>query len=123
MPETNPLAVSRAALQAYVEKDRAAIERLVADDFHFTSPMDNRIDRTTYMKICWPNSEQMEAVDILASAEKGNQAFVVYEIRTKSGKRFRNSEMHTARDGKLVEAHVFFGWDVPHPAPEGKHKG
>jgi hypothetical protein len=31
-----------------VRKDRAAIEKLIAEDFHFTGPLDNRIDRATY---------------------------------------------------------------------------
>jgi hypothetical protein len=38
------VAIARAAYEAYVARDRAAIERLIADDFHFTSPLDNRID-------------------------------------------------------------------------------
>jgi ketosteroid isomerase-like protein len=37
------VAIARAAYEAYVAKDRAAIERLIAPDFHFTSPLDNRI--------------------------------------------------------------------------------
>jgi len=37
----SPLAVVRACLQAYVDKDRAAIEALIADAYHFTSPIDN----------------------------------------------------------------------------------
>lgn len=38
---------------------------------------------------------------------------------TDSGKRFRNSEAHTVRDGKLLATEVYFGWDLPHRAPEG----
>lgn len=45
------VAIDRAAYEAYVAKDRAAIERLIADDFHFTSPLDNRIDRATYLHV------------------------------------------------------------------------
>ena len=41
---------------AYVDKDRSAIERLIAEDFQFTSPLDNRLDRKTYFERCWPNS-------------------------------------------------------------------
>ena len=41
------VAIARAAYEAYVAKDRAAIERLITPDFHFTSPLDNRIDRAT----------------------------------------------------------------------------
>jgi hypothetical protein len=46
------LAVARVCLQAYVDKDRAAIEVLIADDFHFTSPIDNSLDRETYFELC-----------------------------------------------------------------------
>jgi ketosteroid isomerase-like protein len=46
-------AIARAAYRAYVTKDRAALEALLADDFHFTSPLDNRLDRDTYFRRCW----------------------------------------------------------------------
>ncbi len=45
MMEDERAAVARASYDAYVDKDRASIEALIADDFHFTSPLDNRIDR------------------------------------------------------------------------------
>ena len=32
------VAIARAAYEAYVSKDRAAIEALIAPDFHFTRP-------------------------------------------------------------------------------------
>jgi len=35
------LAVAKASLKAYVDKDRSAIEALLADDFRFTSPLDH----------------------------------------------------------------------------------
>jgi hypothetical protein len=54
---TDSIAVARGSYEAYVKKDRAAIEKLIAQDFHFTSPLDNRIDRATYFARCWPNSE------------------------------------------------------------------
>ena len=33
----DPVTIARACYQAYVDKDRAAIEPLIADDFHFTA--------------------------------------------------------------------------------------
>jgi hypothetical protein len=39
------IAVARKAYQAYVNKDRAAIEAVIGDDFHFSSPLDNRLNR------------------------------------------------------------------------------
>ena len=32
-----PVEIARAGYEAYVQKDRAAIEALIADDFHFTA--------------------------------------------------------------------------------------
>ena len=45
--------------------------------------------------------------------------FVTYEGRGAGGGRFRNAEVLTVRGGKLVEAEVYFGWGIPHAAPEG----
>jgi ketosteroid isomerase-like protein len=55
---TDAAALARASYDAYVREDRAAIEAWIAEDFHFTSPLDNRIDRATYFERCWPNSEK-----------------------------------------------------------------
>src|SRR5262245_41317608 len=118
----SPLAVACACLQAYVDKDRPAIEALIADDYHFTSPLDNAIDRDTYFKICWPNSKAMRGFDYVCRSETGDRAFIVYEARTSNGKTFRNCEVHTVRDGRLVATEVYFGWDVPHAVPSGEHR-
>jgi ketosteroid isomerase-like protein len=117
--EKNPVAAARAAYEAYVRKDRAAMEALVAPDYRFTSPLDNGLDRATYFARCWPNSEQFASIDLLHTVEAGEQAFVIYEGRTKAGKRFRNCELHTVRDGRLVATEVYFGWDLPHKAKPG----
>ena len=60
----------------------------------------------------------MRAATVVAAADDGNQAFVVYEVETGT-KRFRNCEMHTSRDGKLVSVEVYFGWNLPHSAAPG----
>jgi hypothetical protein len=61
----------------------------------------------------------MDAFDLVHAMEFDNQALIVYEARTNTGKRFRNCELHTVRDGKLVSTEVYFGWDLPHRAPPG----
>jgi ketosteroid isomerase-like protein len=96
--ETN-LAVVRASYEAYVTKDRAALEPLIADDFHFTSPLDNRIDRTTYFARCWPNSERTEGFDFIRCIPDGDRVLVTYERRGVGGGRFRNTEILTLREG------------------------
>ena len=56
---SSPEQVVRACYAAYETRNRAALEALLGDDFHFTSPMDNRLDREAYLRICWPNSESL----------------------------------------------------------------
>jgi ketosteroid isomerase-like protein len=111
---TDAVALAKKAYQAYVEKDRALIGSLLADDFHFTSPLDNRLDRATYFARCWPNSERITGFTIIHCVQDGNRVFVTYEARGREGKAFRNTEILTIRDGELVEAEVYFGWSLPH---------
>jgi ketosteroid isomerase-like protein len=111
--------VARESYSAYVRKDRAAIEELIDEDFHFTSPLDNRIDRTTYFERCWPNSQQIAKFDFVHVVAHVDKVFVTYEGTNSSGARFRNTEILTIRQQKIIEAEVYFGWSVPHSAPEG----
>lgn len=111
--------IARACYEAYVRKDRVAIEPLLADDFHFTSPLDNRIDRKTYFERCWPNSERVTAFDFIHLVPNGDRVFVTYEGASENGSRFRNTEIMTMRDGRIVEVEVYFGWNIPHKAAPG----
>jgi ketosteroid isomerase-like protein len=117
--KADPIAVARKSYQAYVDKDRAAIESVIADDFHFTSPLDNRLDRATYFSRCWPNSKTIVAFEFINLVADGERVFVTYEGHNDSGKRFRNTEILTVRDGKISDAEVYFGWTIPHEAPAG----
>ena len=45
--------------------------------------------------------------------------FVTYEGQGNTGRRFRNTEILTVRDDRIVESEVYFGWSVPHDAPVG----
>jgi ketosteroid isomerase-like protein len=111
--------IARATYLAYVNKDRKAIEALIAEDFHFTSPWDNRLNRETYFERCWPNSERINDFDVIEVVPHGEHVFVVYEGGDTRGHRFRNTERLTIRANKVVEAEVYFGWNIPHEAPEG----
>lgn len=112
-------AIARAAYEAYVTKDRAALEKLIARDFHFTSPRDNRLDRETYFRRCWPNSTMIEGFDFIRVVPDDDRVFVSYEAQTTNGQRFRNTEILTIRDRQIVDVEVYFGWPVPHKAPQG----
>ena len=116
---TSPVAIARASYEAYVRKDRSAIEALIAEDFHFTSPLDNRIDRNTYFVRCWPNSQRIAAFDFIHLVQHEDMVYVTYEGRNTDGVRFRNTEILTVRGPQITEAEVYFGWSIPHAAPTG----
>ncbi len=117
MPD-DAVAVARACYDAYVKKDRAAIEALIAEDFHFNSPLDNRIDRATYFARCWPNSESTESFEFIHLVPDGDRVFVTYEGRA-GGRRFRNTELLTVKNGRITDVEVYFGWTIPHEARPG----
>ena len=111
--------IARAAYEAYVSKDRAALDALLASDFHFTSPLDNRLDRETYFRRCWPNSKTIAGFEFINLVPDGDRVFVTYEGRNTNGHRFRNTEILTIRDAHIVDVEVYFGWSIPHRAPQG----
>jgi len=114
------VAIARAAYEAYVRKDRAAIEKLIAEDFHFTSPLDNRIERATYFKYCWRNSEKIKRFDFINLVKDDDRVFVTYQGHSTNGEVFRNTEIVTVRDSQIVEFEVYFG-SIPHKADPDTH--
>lgn len=115
----DPITIARQCYQAYADGDRGALESLIGDDFHFTSPLDNRIDRARYFERCWPNSETITGFEFIHLFSDGERVFVTYEGQSTSGKCFRNTEILTIRDGMIVDVEVYFGWNVPHEAAPG----
>ncbi|MEI5999692.1 nuclear transport factor 2 family protein [Paraburkholderia bengalensis] len=106
---TDVASLVRRCFAAYQHKDRAAIEALLADDFHFTSPQDDHIDRRTYFERCWPFSEQLESFRIEKLFCEGNEAFVRYACKPLHRAAFRNTEFFRVENGKIVEVQVYFG--------------
>jgi ketosteroid isomerase-like protein len=94
---------------SYESKDRKSLEDLLSDDFTFSSPLDDRISRTTYFQRCWPNSETISVFRIEKLFEKGNEAFVRYECERIAGSRFRNTEYLRIEGDKIKEVEVYFG--------------
>ena len=117
--EKDPTAIARASYEAYERKDRAAIEALIAENFSFSSPLDNRLDRKTYFERCWPNSQRIASFDFIHIVRDGERVFVTYEARNADGTRFRNTEVLTIHGHQIDEVEVYFGWSIPHPAPVG----
>jgi ketosteroid isomerase-like protein len=108
------LDIVRAGFAAYLAQDRDAIERLLADDFVFTSPQDDHIDRATFLERCFPTADRLRHQEILDAVEiDGEQVYVRYEYELTTGERHRNVEVQTVRDCRIVEAQVYFGGRFP----------
>ncbi len=114
------LDIARQSYLAFAQSDRAANEAVIADDFQFTSPLDNKIDRATYFARCWPNHEGITGFKFVRMIENGDEVVVTYEGTNVAGNVFRNTEVLTIRGGKIVEVEVYFGRNVPHDAPPGE---
>ncbi|MFI0710427.1 nuclear transport factor 2 family protein [Streptomyces inhibens] len=106
--------VVRAAFAAYLAQDRTAIDRLLAEDFVFTSPQDDHIDKAAFLEICFPTADRLRRQEILdAVAIDDEQVYVRYAYELKTGERHRNVEVQTVRDGRITEAQVYFGGRFP----------
>ncbi len=111
MFQRSPVQIARAVYDAYVRKDRNAIESLIADDFHFTSPLDNRLDRKTYFERCWPNSVTAARFKFNNLVSDDGRVFVTYELTKTNGEQFRNTEILSTRDGKVSRRRSLFRVD------------
>ena len=106
----------RAVFDAYVHQDRDAEDRLLAEDFVFTSPYDDHIDKATFFERCFPTADRFTTQEMIyVVAAGGDDVFAMYEYELKeTGERHRNVELLTVRADQVVETQVFFGGRV-HP--------
>src|SRR5687767_958561 len=100
--------VIRMCLAAYKSKDRPVVEELLTDNFRFTSPYDDEIDRATYFERCWPNSGQFRDVTVERIVEQGDGAYTTYKVLTNDGREFRNTEFMTFEGGRINHVDVYF---------------
>ena len=99
----------RAIFAAYLSNDRKAVEDALADDFRFTSPYDDEIDKATYFVRCWRNTDWIERHELERIFVEGDEAFVTYKCIAKGGKNFRNTEFFSFEGDKIKRIDVYFG--------------
>lgn len=96
-----PTEVVRAAFDAYQAQDAEAMAALIADDFTFTSPQDNHIDKDAFMDRCFPTAERLvsqEMLELVAAGADG--VFILYEYELKTGDR----PQHRVHPGRRRQA-------------------
>jgi ketosteroid isomerase-like protein len=92
-------------------KDWRPVDKLLADNFTFTSAAgDDHITKSAFKTQCWQTQiDFIERFDLQRVFGSGNEALVLYVCRTKNGKDFRNVEYLRLRDGKLEAIECYFG--------------
>ena len=109
MAEANRAGTIRAIFAAYLANDREFVENALSDDFRFTSPYDDHIDKPTYFERCWKNSDWIERHELERIFVEGDQAFVTYRCVARGGKSFRNTEFFAFEGDKVRRIDVYFG--------------
>ena len=100
--------IIRAMFAAYRNKNRKVVEDALADDFRFTSPWDDAIDKATYFERCWPVSARIESNEVERIFVQGDEAFVTYRVRHEN-EEFRNTEFFVFAGDRIKSIDVYFG--------------
>ena len=99
----------RALYDAFRERRRADAEALIANDFTFTSPYDDAIDRSAYFSRCWPNGDHFTEFVVESVGADDGGAFVTYRCTNDDGLSFRNTEYLRVDGGRVSSVNVYFG--------------
>ena len=109
MTSSNRADLIRAIFAGYMANNRKLVEDALADDFRFTTPYDDNIDKPTYFERCWNNSDWIERHELEKILVEGDEAFVTYRCVSKGGKSFRNTEVLVFDGDKVKRIDVYFG--------------
>ncbi len=97
---------------AFAAGDRDAVERILAREFSFSSPVDVGLDRAGYFDRCWPGAGQDQRFDFVRLVESGDEVIVTYEATRPGAGRGRNTEILTFDGDRISRAEVYFGWSL-----------
>ena len=109
MASTTKTDIIRSLFAAYMANDRKAVESAFTDDFRFTSPYDDEIDKATYFERCWRVTDWIERQDIETIMVEGEAAYVTYRCVARDGKSFRNTECFAFEGDRIRRIDVYFG--------------
>jgi len=109
---------------AWQTKDWRQVNVLLADDFAFSSPLDDRISKSDFKAGCWDAQiayiDRFELKQIIGS---DNEAFVLYVCHTANGKTFRNVEYFRLLEGKVKTIECYFGGKSSFPSAVSTGQG
>ena len=114
MTSASKAEIIRNLFAAYLSNDRKSVEAAFTEDFRFTSPYDDEIDKPTYFECCWRVSDWIERQDLERIMVDGEAAFATYRCVAKGGKSFRNTEAYTFAGDSIRRIDVYFGASYEH---------
>ncbi|ACI54135.1 conserved hypothetical protein [Rhizobium leguminosarum bv. trifolii WSM2304] len=94
---------------AYLEDRKDKVIAMLTEDFTFSSPRDDHIDRAAYFERCWPKQPFFRAIHIEFLAVDGDEAAVRYRAEKLEGGSFANMESLRFRGDKIASVEVYFG--------------
>jgi hypothetical protein len=98
-------------------KDWQPFDLLLADDFTFTSPLDDHISKSAFKAKCWDTQIAfVERLDVEHVIGTGNEAFVMYVGHTTNGKMLRNVEFLRLKGEQLQGIECYFGAENNFPS-------
>jgi ketosteroid isomerase-like protein len=103
---------------AWEKKDWGPLDRLLAEDFTFSSAAgDDHISKSTFKTRCWETQIDFIGHFELERVTTGaHDAFVKYLCHNKDGKSFRNVEYLRIKNGQLESIECYFGAESSFPS-------
>ena len=106
---TNKTDLIHGLFAAYRADNRKKVEAALSDDFRFTSPYDDGLDKATYFARCWRSTDWIASQELERILVDGDEAFVTYRCLAQDGKSFRNTEFFVFAGDKVRSIDVYFG--------------
>ena len=114
--------IIRSYYSAWELKDWSAVDRLLADNFTFSSPVDDHISKHAFHDRCWGQAAHIKHFDLESVVSSGDSdAFVKYLCHTTKGTSFRNIEYFRFADGRITAIECYFGGNAGFPTASESH--
>jgi hypothetical protein len=111
------------ALWLRKDKDWGPFDVMLADDFTFSSPVDDHISKAAFKTNCWETQIGfLKAFDLELVAVKNDEALVKYLGHTMNGKSFRNVEFLRVRNQRIETIECYFGGKLTYPSAVSSQK-
>ena len=96
-------------MRAFQEQDRSTAQTLMADDFVFTSPQDDHLDKATWLERCFPTADHFDHPSTTLQLIEADGLVIHRYQYTVDGTDYRNVEASRVADGRVHEVEVYFG--------------